>query len=269
MAQSRRLPFGHCAVGRAILMRFFIETFLLPPGILLIVFAVGLLVGRRWRRLGRILQITAFVTLYALSTPFLANHMLASLEPAAPLDVPHIGDAGAIVVLSANGGGWTPEYGTDTVGAMTLERMRYAAHLERATGLPVLVTGGIPGRFARPLAVTMAEAFRDDFGITPRWIEDQAETTAENAAFSAAMLKRDGISTVLLVTSAWHMPRASLAFAANGLTVIPAPTMFTVVSDDPSAFLPGIGALHNAYYALHEYLGIAWYRLSYLRSAQP
>jgi uncharacterized SAM-binding protein YcdF (DUF218 family) len=70
------------------------------------------------------------------------------------------------------------------------------------------------------------------------------------------------------VTHAWHMPRAALAFAASGLTVIQAPTMFTFVSSAPRAFLPGIGAFRNAYFALHEYLGIAWYRMSYL-AARP
>jgi uncharacterized SAM-binding protein YcdF (DUF218 family) len=250
-------------------MRMLIESLLLPPGDLILVIALGLLVALRWKRLGRGLQIGAFVALYALSTPAVANRLLASLEPAAPLDVQRIGDAGAIVVLSANAGGWTPEYGSDTIGAMTLERMRYAAHLQRATGLPLLVTGGVPGRFARPLAVTMAEALTEDFGVTPRWIEDRAQTTAENAALSAAMLKRDGIATVLLVTSAWHMPRALLAFSASGLGVVPAPTMFTVVASGPLAFVPGIGALHNAYFALHEYLGIDWYRLSYRLAARP
>jgi uncharacterized SAM-binding protein YcdF (DUF218 family) len=250
-------------------MRMLIESLVLPPGVLIVVFVLGLLMALRWKRLGRGLQIAAFVALYALSTPYAANRLLASLEPAAPLDTQQIGQAGAIVVLSANAGGLTPEYGADTIGAMTLERMRYAVHLQRETGLPLLVTGGVPGRFARPLAVTMAEAFKEDFGVTPRWIEDRAETTAENAAFSAPMLKRDGVSTVLLVTDAWHMPRAVLAFAASGLTVIPAPTMFTIVSSGPFALLPGIGALHNAYYALHEYIGIAWYRLSYHLSVGP
>jgi uncharacterized SAM-binding protein YcdF (DUF218 family) len=250
-------------------MRFLIESFLLPPGVLLLVFGAGLLTTLRWKRLGRGLQIAAFAALYALSTPYVANRLLASLEPAAPLDTRRIGGAGAIVVLSANAGSLTPEYGADTIGAMTLERMRYAAHLQRETGLPLLVTGGVPGRFARPLAVTMAESFKEDFGMNPRWIEDRAQTTAENAAFSATMLKRDGISTVLLVTHAWHMPRAALAFAASGLTVIPAPTMFTIVSSGPRWFLPGIGAFRNAYYALHEYIGIAWYRLSYHLSVGP
>jgi uncharacterized SAM-binding protein YcdF (DUF218 family) len=250
-------------------MRLLAETILLPPGDFLVVFALGLLVSLRWKRLGRALQICAFLALYALSTPYVANRLLASLEPAAPFGMQRAGEAGAIVVLSADASAATPEYGSDTIGAMTLQRMRYAARLQRETGLPLLVSGGAPGRFSRPLAVTMAESFEADFGLKPRWIDDRAQTTAENAEFSATILKRDGISTALLVTSAWHMRRAMLAFAASGLTAIPAPTMFTVVSSRPRSFLPRLGALHNAYYALHEYLGIGWYRLSYALAVRP
>ncbi|MDB5408418.1 MAG: putative transrane protein [Rhodospirillales bacterium] len=250
-------------------MRLLAETILLPPGDFLVVFVLGLLVSLRWRRLGRALQIAAFLALYALSTPYVANRLLASLEPAAPLDMQRAGVAGAIVVLSADASGATPEYGSDTIGAMTLQRMRYAARLQRETGLPLLVTGGVPGQFSRPLAVMMAESFEADFGLTPRWVEDRAQTTADNAEFSAAMLKPDGVSTVLLVTSAWHMKRAMLAFAASRLAPIPAPTMFTIVSSRPRSFLPRLGALHNAYYALHEYLGIGWYRLSYALAGRP
>jgi uncharacterized SAM-binding protein YcdF (DUF218 family) len=250
-------------------MRMLVECFLLPPGIFVVVFAIGLLAGLRWKRLGFALQILAFVALYVFSTPYVGNKLLSSLEPAAPLDKQRIGEAGAIVVLSADAFPVTPEYGSDTIGAMTLVRMRYAARLQRETGLPLLVSGGVPGRFSRPLAVTMAESLEADFGVTPRWIEDRSLTTAENAQFSAALLKRDGISTVILVTHAFHMPRASLAFAASGLTVIPAPTMFTIVSHRPRAFLPRLGALHNSYYALHEYLGLLWYRLSYDIAARP
>jgi uncharacterized SAM-binding protein YcdF (DUF218 family) len=250
-------------------MRVLVDSLILPPGVFLIVLVFALLVGLRWKGVGRWLQIAAVVALYALSAPYFANRLLASLEPPAALDARRIGDAGAIVLLSANASGLTPEYGTDTIGATTLERMRYAARLQHETGLPLLVTGGVLGRFSRPIAVTMAESLKEDFGVDPRWIEDRSLTTAENAAFSAAMLKRDGVSTVLLVTHAWQMRRAALAFAANGLTVIPAPTMFTTVSSQPRAFLPAIEGLHHAYYALHEYVGIGWYRLSYLLSAQP
>ena len=60
--------------------------------------------------------------------------------------------AQAIVVL---GGGLyfdTPEYGGDTVGGSTLERLRYAATIARKTNLPVLVTGGAGWAGGSPVA---------------------------------------------------------------------------------------------------------------------
>jgi len=40
--------------------------------------------------------------------------------------------------------------------------------------------------------------------------------TWENAAFTARMLRRENVDKILLVTHAWHMPRAKVAFAAAG-----------------------------------------------------
>ena len=63
----------------------------------------------------------------------------------------------------------------------------------------------------------------------------------------------------------WMMPRARMLFEAAGLQVVPAPAHF--VSKTGGGFatgdlLPGASALHHSYYALHEWLGIAWARLS-------
>jgi uncharacterized SAM-binding protein YcdF (DUF218 family) len=43
--------------------------------------------------------------------------------------------------------------------------------------------------------------------------------TRDNARFAASMLFRRGISSVLLVTCAWHLPRATRLFQAAGLEV--------------------------------------------------
>jgi uncharacterized SAM-binding protein YcdF (DUF218 family) len=69
----------------------------------------------------------------------------------------------------------------------------------------------------------------------------------------------------VLVTQAFHMPRARLLFEAAGLQVVPAPAHFVSKTGGgfaASDLLPGASALHHSYYALHEWLGIAWARLS-------
>ena len=70
------------------------------------------------------------------------------------------------------------------------------------------------------------------------------------------------IRQVYLVTHAWHMPRARLAFERAGFEVIPAPTGYTT-RQKPSllAFLPsGDGLLHSCIFC-REILGLIWYRL--------
>lgn len=49
-------------------------------------------------------------------------------------------------------------------------------------------------------------------------------TAGENARFSAAILAPLGVTRILLVTDAFHMPRARRAFAIAGLDPIAAPT---------------------------------------------
>jgi len=108
----------------------------------------------------------------------------------------------------------------------------------------------------------MARALREDFHIPVRWIEDTSENTAQNAAHAAAMLREAGIDRVLLVTDAIHMSRAMQMFSKTGLTVMPAATEFR--SRKPLSvadFIPSAGALQTSHYALHEWIGMVWYRL--------
>ncbi|HEX3498467.1 MAG TPA: YdcF family protein [Stellaceae bacterium] len=243
------------------------ELFALPPANLFLLFVAGLIVARRRPRLGRTVQCTAVLLLYALSTPLVAGSLLRTVEPATQLDpaaIPGSG-AGAIVVLSGEMER-TPEYGGATIGPFTLERVRYAARLVRLTSLPVLVTGGVLKAGAPPIAALMRDALSDDFGITPRWIEDRSHTTDENARFSAALLRHDGVGTIVLVTQGFHMRRAALAFAEAGLTVIPAPTMLTARESDFDALIPTGKALQQSLFAAHEWIGLAWYRLRYALS---
>ncbi|MNT55386.1 hypothetical protein D3C72_1926190 [compost metagenome] len=72
----------------------------------------------------------------------------------------------------------------------------------------------------------MADSLRDDFGVTVRWQEGRSRTTWENAQFSAEVLLPQGVKRVVLVTHAWHMPRAVWSFRKAGFEVVPAPVGF-------------------------------------------
>ncbi len=237
-----------------------VAALLLPPLSLIVLLALGmaLLTGRH-AVAGKRLVWLAIVMLYLLGTPFLGRGLLATLEPAPPLH--DLGDAQAIVVLGGGVYHDAPEYAGDNVKSATLERLRYAARLQRLTGLPLLASGGSPeGGEAESLA--MRKALRTDFGLDARWIETASTNTVKNALYTRKILAPLGINRILLVTHAWHMRRARAAFENAGFNVIPAPTIFA--KDHALSaldFLPSAQGLLKSRTALHEWLGILWYRL--------
>jgi uncharacterized SAM-binding protein YcdF (DUF218 family) len=208
-----------------------------------------------------------------MSLPVVSSKLMEGLEiyPAIAAGQPPPADARAILVLGAGRYEGAPEYGGDTVDQIGLTRLRYGAHLHRATGLPIYVSGGSPAGESPPMGRLMAKVLKDDYRIEVAGIEDRSLTTWDNAVFSAPMLRADGIDKVLLVTSAWHMPRALEAFGRVRVPVVPAPTEFVSVSgrgapDRLSDFLPGMKAMTNSCYALREYLGQAWYQVREARA---
>ncbi len=104
-------------------------------------------------------------------------------------------------------------------------RRRINCALERLRADPhalVLATGGVPpcARCAKAEADAAAVALRAQGIAEGRiLIEPTARNTWENAERSARLLRELGIqqTRVLLVTDPWHLPRARLAFRAQGL----------------------------------------------------
>lgn len=242
---------------------------LLPPGFIIVIALLGLALRRRWPTLGGTLAILAITALIALSLPFIAQQLLAGIEhEVKPL--PSEGwQAQAIVVLAGGRLEAAPEYRGDTVSAATLERLRYGARLQRATGLPLLVTGGSVYGEKVPEAELMRQALEQDFQVTPKWIEGQSRNTYENATYSKTILAATSVQRVILVTHASHMPRAEWAFRQVGFDTIAAPTGFESVDDNRrlTDFMPSAHGLHQSSRALHEHLGLWWYRLRYRATA--
>lgn len=236
-----------------------LKSFLLPPGILLLLLGVGLALRGRF---GRALAILAALGLATLSLPFTARLLSNWLEAATPVAAAEPASAQAIVVLSSDYRVFAPEYGEASVGGLTLVRVHHAAYLQRRTGLPLLVSGGgTPPEFRPGLAETMRIALERDFGVPVRWTEGRSRNTLENAAETQRILAAAGIDTILLVTHAQHMPRSVQAFTAAGLRVIPAPTG----GQGPwlewrwGDLLPDARAFDRSCAALHEIFGMVWY----------
>ena len=249
-------------------LKSLLVALLMPPGNgLLLLGVAGLFRRRRWA-FG--LATAGALLLLLQSLPPASSALMATLEERAGPVLQGKDGAQAIVVLSGGLATDAAEYGGDTAGARTLLRLRYGALLARRYDLPLLVAGGRPHQARRSEAAVMADILENEFAVKVRWQETQSRTTAENAAMSAEILGAAGIRRVVLVTQAFHMPRAARLFRAAGIEVVPAPTNFTAMGRSalvPSDFLPQVSALQNSYYALHEWLGIAWLALTVEGSA--
>jgi uncharacterized SAM-binding protein YcdF (DUF218 family) len=234
-----------------------------PLGIVVVILIVATAVAW-WRPLAGWRPVAlALIVLYPLSTPYVADQLLWLIEPA--YRDPAADKSGqAIVVLGGGTYFSAPEYGADTVRTPVLARLRYAAHLHRALGKPVLASGGAPEGNLVPEAQLMRHVLQQDFRVAEVSTEEGSRNTFENALRSSELLKSTGVDRIYLVTHAWHMRRARIAFENAGFTVIPAPTGFaTRIKATIIDFLPDARALQDSSVFFHEVVGIGWY---YLRS---
>jgi uncharacterized SAM-binding protein YcdF (DUF218 family) len=235
-------------------LKALLKALILPPAGPLLVAVAGLWMMRRAPRTGRALAWAGVLLLLALSTPPVAFLLLALLNHASPLDIEEARRAQAIVILGGGVRRHAAEYGGDTLGRLTLERVRYGAQVARRVHLPVLVTGGTV-LIGKPEAELMRGALEDELGVPVRWAETHSRNTHENALLSAQILKAEQIYRVVLVAHAFDMPRARAEFAEQGIETIPAATDIpTLAVDTPLDVLPSLTALQESYFALYELL---------------
>lgn len=244
---------------------------LLPPASPLLAAALGALLRRRWPRLGGLLLAGGLLAMWLLCLPAVGLGLSTWLtRPPPPLSeaqitalrrAPHT----AVLVLGAGRRALAPEYGVVDLAPLTVERLRYGAWLARRTGLPLGYSGGVapwtePGASEAEAAALVAQR---DFGLALRWREDRSRDTDENARYSVAMLKADGITQIVLVTHDMHQRRALAAFEramqrqGAQMRLLPAPVAVPrggpLVAGD---FWPSLAGLQRSLYALHEWLGL-------------
>jgi uncharacterized SAM-binding protein YcdF (DUF218 family) len=160
-----------------------------------------------------------------------------------------------------------PDYQYQNLSPQSMERLRAGARLAKAINLPILLTGGAPDRTdARDLseAKVMSMVLKKELGIDARWLEEQSNTTQENALQSAKILHQEGIKTIYLVTHFWHMPRAKSQFEKQGLRVIEVPMGFYRKEQfTPLDFYPSNEGFQRVRSVWHEIIGNNWYRVKY------
>lgn len=214
----------------------------------------------------RILMPFTTLLLYLLSTDAVADYLMYRLERAIPTQAGEIlaGEvvSDAIVVLGGGSLQTSPaEEGSGALSAEAESRLLYGYRLGMATGLPVIVSGGTVFERGIPEAEIAAELLVDlGMPASRILVETESRTTAENARFT---VERFGVERPVIVTSAYHMRRAVLAFQAVGTDPRVAPCAYR--TDDspgyPDRFLPKSTALENTSVVWRETVGYVWYLL--------
>jgi uncharacterized SAM-binding protein YcdF (DUF218 family) len=184
-----------------------------------------------------------------------------SLEGWYPRQALPTGDGQAIVVLSGGMSLERPERPYALAEHDTYARSVYAAWLyQHWRGRPVLACGG--GDLRSPLAALMRQLLeKEGVPAASIWSEERSTSTYENALFGAEVLRAHGVSRIVLVTGASHMPRAERCFRKQGLAVVPAPCSFTILSRKFGTIFPNWTGLAVNENTFHEGVGLLAYWL--------
>jgi len=227
-----------------------IAYFILPPGLLVIAFAVlGVLTKRK---LAKFIAFSFALFVYLLSIEPIKDVLYKPLEEAYP--VPSKPEGDVIVIL---GGG---AYNTGILKEDSTKRLLTGFVLHKQTDLPIILSGG-----ASIGALPEAEIMKGlllTLGVDKGKIHTEVNSrdTEENAQEVKNLCERLGCRRVVLVSSAYHMKRAVLAFQKVGLEVVPYPTDFKRdMKYNLYSLLPKMSVFADSYKALREYLGLVWY----------
>ena len=241
-----------------------------PINLLLIGALAGVLLcfGSR-ARFGRALALAAILILFVAATFPLRAALLAPLEnrfpqPPADLEPPYgivvLGGAISDPMSAAHGQTIFDEGGERITEAVILAKRFPQARVVYTSGTNSVLGGSSnEAARARDLMVAMGVA-RDRVTI-----EDKARNTDENARFTAAIVHPEASQRWLIVTSAFHMPRAMGVFEKAGFHPIAYPVSFYTSGrwvDNLRPTFDPVGNLKTFVLALHEWIGLAAYRAS-------
>lgn len=213
------------------------------------------------RRLSGGLFVVAFSVAYLGSLPLVGGALLRPLESryAALDETVSLPKVNYVVVL---GSGYHPRPGVPVTAALNadglariVEGVRLWRHLKSGR---LVLSGGAPPNTGEPPAKGYALLARD-LGVEADSLTvlDQAQDTQAEARVLAPVVRG---SRFILVTSAFHMPRAMRLMQLAGLRPIPAPTQQSVISRGGFRWadaLPDWSGMRDVQRGLHEYMGLA------------
>jgi len=239
-----------------------------PLNLVFLVLLCGAVMSIFSKALGRSLMALGLFLFVAFGIFPLGQNMLAFLEkqherPAAMPERVH-----GIVVLGGSFMTHISEVRGVTAINETGERIIDGLTLAKRYPDAILVFSGGNGRLlgGDRTEAEDAELFLRETGLTAENVlyEDQSRNTWENIKFTRNLLMPQPDETWILVTSAYHMPRAMRVAKALGWTMIPYPTDYR--TPGYGGWLPRdfdmLGNFYDLHVAMHEYIGLAAYQLS-------
>ena len=235
-----------------------LTAMMLPPFNVLILWLLSLFFSLfKYKVFSRLCAFLGIAILYVVSIPYTAQTLKDSLITEDHLTLNDYRQAQAIVLLGGGVRDSKELYAPLASSAVQLERLRYAAYLQKETQLPLLISGVSP--IGASEAKASMQELKDFFNVPTQWLEEKSLTTKENALFTRQILEKEGINKIILVTNEWHMQRAKLLFEGQGFQVLPAsvgegvtPTEYKL---NMMHFIPQAGAMAKNMQLLKEWLG--------------
>jgi len=231
---------------------------LLSPLFLLVVLASIALVLRR-----RGLAVLALAILWLCSLPVVADSIWRAIEQHAVRPaIASASQAQAVVVLGGMTRDIRSEKGVETEWNENADRFWAGLELFKAGKAErlFLMAGRLPWEKNQTTEGDWLRQKAIELGVPAEkiWLSPEVQNTHQEAQ---AVAKELPGGSILLVTSAFHMPRARAVFEAQGLKVLPFPVDFRVVENETTIldFLPSAGALETNTSAMRELLGRAYY----------
>ncbi|ABN53515.1 MAG TPA: YdcF family protein [Hungateiclostridium thermocellum] len=248
------------------LVKFFYQTFLLPPGCIILLLAAASFWQYK-KKDPKCTKLFVIITaiLYLISTPMVCDSLIWSLEK--KYQPPSELNGDVIIMLGGGAFADTPNVnGKGHLSSIAANRLLTCVQLYYKLDVPIIISGGqIPGHTTSEGEIAMNILLSLGVPEEKIIVENRSLNTTQNAFYTKELLDKHGFNKPILVTSAFHMKRAVKQFEKNEVNVIPYPTDYQTNSIRKITFMdfvPSAEALQKFYFSVKEYVGIVasrWY----------
>lgn len=234
----------------------------LVPGLLILLLTSILL--RRWMpRCSFCISVLCVLTLLVASVPTVSNYLVSRLENQHPVVQALPADTKVILVLGF-GHSYVPERPINSVlNPVALSRLSEAVRLWHGNPAVTLIVSGSAPSPGTPSHAEIMEKMALELGVSQNRIVrfDNTKDTEDEIVSAVELLSQHAgnAARLVVVSSAIHLPRAAMLLEQHSVPYTLAPAEFIVF--DGTYHLPSAYSLLSSDRAVHEWVGMLWYRL--------